>query len=95
MPTPTEQIDAPRREHESSCYLIMYQSLDPKCTCGASAHNAKVEVVRKGIETLLKDCKEKLRLYRQHTTGEYYGGVEYTDLIQRIDQALAATKEGM
>lgn len=38
---------------------------------------------------LLKDCKEKLSLYRAEHSGAYVGGVEYTELIARINAYLA------
>lgn len=38
---------------------------------------------------LLRECREKLRLYRENSNGEYLGGVEYTDLIRRLDAALS------
>ena len=42
-------------------------------------------------EKLLRDCRHKLELYRKNSSGEYLGGVEYTDLIARIDAALSAS----
>ena len=37
------------------------------------------------IITVLSNCKTKLQLYRANMNGEYLGGVEYTELIKRID----------
>uniref|UniRef100_A0A6M3LUC0 Uncharacterized protein n=1 Tax=viral metagenome TaxID=1070528 RepID=A0A6M3LUC0_9ZZZZ len=37
------------------------------------------------ITTVLSNCKTKLQLYRANMDGEYLGGVEYTELIKRID----------
>jgi len=37
----------------------------------------------------LKDCKEKLKLYRENHSGEYIGGREYMGLMKDIEQALA------
>ena len=34
---------------------------------------------------LLENCKYKLRLYRADHSGEYIGGMEYTELIQQIN----------
>lgn len=41
------------------------------------------------MESVLLKAREKLKLYRDASTGEYVGGVEYTDLMRRIDAALA------
>lgn len=41
------------------------------------------------LESVLLRAKEKLRLYREASTGEYVGGLEYTELVRRIDEALA------
>lgn len=42
------------------------------------------------LTVVVEKCVEKLRLYRQHGTGEYRGGMEYTALIAMCEQALAA-----
>lgn len=36
----------------------------------------------------LLDCKEKLQLYRAQHSGAYIGGVEFIELMRRIDAAL-------
>jgi hypothetical protein len=41
------------------------------------------------LRSLLSDAGEKLSLYRKAHSGEYIGGAEYTDLMQRIIAALA------
>jgi len=40
------------------------------------------------LAELLKDCKAKLAFYRANAAGEYLGGVEYTKLIRRLDEAV-------
>ena len=40
------------------------------------------------LRPLLRLAKEKLQLYRAQHSGEYVGGVEFTDLMRRIDAAL-------
>lgn len=35
-------------------------------------------------------AKQKLQIYREHSSGEYKGGMEYMMLINKIDKALAA-----
>lgn len=37
---------------------------------------------------LLKACREKLRRYRAEHSGEYIGGMEYTQLIGELDEAI-------
>lgn len=37
----------------------------------------------------LKLAKEKLRIYREHSTGEYKGGMEHHALMERINATLA------
>lgn len=37
---------------------------------------------------LLRDCRDKLALYRRAHGGEYIGGVEYAELMRRVDGAL-------
>lgn len=41
------------------------------------------------LSDALLDAKLKLQLYREKHSGEYIGGVEYTELMRRIDAALA------
>ena len=43
-------------------------------------------------KTVMEKCKEKLALYRQHGTGEYRGGMEYTSLIALIDSILQPSR---
>lgn len=41
------------------------------------------------LESVLLDAKAKLKLYREAcSTGEYIGGVEYSELMRRIDAAV-------
>ena len=40
------------------------------------------------MESVLLNAKEKLRLYREAHGGEYVGGVEYMELMRRVDAAL-------
>ena len=41
------------------------------------------------MKIALERAKEKLTLYREAHGGEYVGGVEYTQLIREIAEALA------
>lgn len=41
------------------------------------------------LEAVLSAAKKKLELYRAQHSGEYVGGVEYTELMARIDAALS------
>ena len=41
------------------------------------------------LRNVLGDAKVKLALYRMNHSGEYIGGVEYMELMNRIDAALA------
>lgn len=36
----------------------------------------------------LRLCREKLEIYREHSDGEYHGGLEHTALIQAVDNLL-------
>jgi hypothetical protein len=45
------------------------------------------------MRQVLLDCKEKLELYRAQHSGEYVGGVEFTRLMRKIDQALETRRE--
>ena len=45
----------------------------------------KVRQMRRALE----NAKLKLQLYREAHEGEYLGGVEYTQLMREIDEALA------
>ena len=38
---------------------------------------------------VLKMARKKLEVYRDHSDGQYHGGVEHTALIRSIDTALA------
>lgn len=44
------------------------------------------------LYALLQECKHKLQLYRDQHSGEYIGGVEFTQLRRRIDKALEELK---
>jgi hypothetical protein len=44
------------------------------------------------LASALLYAKEKLRLYREAHDGRYVGGVEYTELMRIIDEALATVK---
>ena len=48
--------------------------------------------MKQHIRQTLIDCREKLTLYRQQHSGEYIGGVEYTQLLNSIDIALGSTE---
>lgn len=39
------------------------------------------------LKQLLRDCSEKLALYRSQHSGVYVGGVEYGELQRRIEEA--------
>lgn len=41
------------------------------------------------LRDALTSAKEKLALYRKAHGGEYLGGVEYSELMRRIDAALS------
>ena len=40
------------------------------------------------LKELLADCKVKLAHYREQHSGEYVGGVEYTEIMARIERAM-------
>ncbi len=40
------------------------------------------------LRIVLKEAKKKLQLYRAQHSGEYIGGMEYTMLMQLIDEVL-------
>ena len=40
------------------------------------------------LRDLLGDCRTKLTFYRKAHSGEYLGGVEYSELMHRIDREL-------
>lgn len=40
------------------------------------------------LAEVLTQAREKLKLYRAVHSGEYLGGVEYSELMRRIDEAL-------
>jgi hypothetical protein len=40
------------------------------------------------LEQALREAREKLKLYRAEHSGVYVGGVEYTELMSRIDALL-------
>jgi hypothetical protein len=42
------------------------------------------------VVMLLQDVKEKLALYRAEHSGAYVGGVEYSELVRRIDKTIRA-----
>ena len=52
------------------------------------AEARKAEVAGIGVEKALREARQKLQLYREAHSGEYVGGLEYTQLIRLIDIAL-------
>ena len=69
---------------------------DPKCVCGTllqiqqeiqSQHTQALRRIAK-LEQVLTIAKDKLKIYRLVTSGEYKGGMEFTALINEIDKAL-------
>lgn len=40
------------------------------------------------LKHILKDARAKLVCYRAEHSGEYVGGMEYSSLLRRIDEAL-------
>ena len=38
--------------------------------------------------TTLRHAREKLEIYRDHSDGQYHGGIEHTALIAMIDKTL-------
>jgi len=44
------------------------------------------------VQHVLAQCKIKLEIYRDHSAGEYHGGIEHTALIRMIDGALRVYK---
>lgn len=52
----------------------------------ARAERAEARVDR--LRTALSDARVKLELYRAQHSGEYVGGLEYGQLIKKIDDAL-------
>ena len=53
----------------------------------ANQIEAKNEQIRRMRQTLVL-AKEKLAIYRARHSGEYVGGIEYTALMVKIDEAL-------
>jgi len=49
---------------------------------------------REDADIIIVLCKQKLRLYRESGTGEYLGGVEYTELMKRIEEYFNAPEPG-
>lgn len=55
--------------------------------CYGEPREAAGEILR--LRSALFDAKLKLQLYRNAHSGKYIGGVEYTQLMKRIDDALS------
>lgn len=43
------------------------------------------------LRATLGHAREKLEIYRDHSSGEYHGGIEHTSLIRMIDESLSVT----
>ena len=56
---------------------------------GAWLKAADVEQVFKETATVLDACIVKLKLYREHSSGEYQGGMEHMALITEAVRLLA------
>ena len=41
------------------------------------------------LVSVLRMAREKLEIYRDHSDGQYHGGIEHAALIRNIDLALA------
>ena len=58
---------------------------------------SKLDKQRQRIELLratIGHAREKLEIYRDHSSGEYHGGIEHTALIRMIDESLSVTAGG-
>lgn len=55
--------------------------------------NHQEEIIAR-MRSALINAKEKLGLYRCQHSGDYIGGIEYTQLIRMIDEALADAPYG-
>lgn len=74
--------------------LIDLADLKKQATTERSHHYVAKCVERAEIEINDLRCalmlaKEKLKLYRSKSDGEYIGGQEYTRLMRQIDEVLA------
>ena len=67
-----------------------YFSLKGAIDCERSHVKARGQSKNTELRRLLMDCAEKLNFYRAQHSGEYVGGVEYTELQRRIVAALTA-----
>ncbi len=50
--------------------------------------NGHIELLR----TTLGHARDKLELYRDHSDGQYHGGIEHTSLIRMIKETLSVTE---
>lgn len=44
------------------------------------------------LRTTLGHARDKLELYRDHSDGQYHGGIEHTALIRMIKETLSVTE---
>lgn len=45
--------------------------------------------------TTLRHAREKLEIYRDHSDGQYHGGLEHTAMIARIDRTLPLLEDSL
>ncbi len=45
--------------------------------------------------TTLRHAREKLEIYRDHSDGQYHGGIEHTALIAMIDRTLPLLEDSL
>ena len=69
---------------------------DPDLLEGMTPRVVRAEVameneasVSRDLREALRHAREKLMLYRKAHSGEYIGGMEYSQLMRQIDAALA------
>ena len=82
----SEQSDWLREFRRNSAYTIDVANKLDGCASEIDDLSARNELLVK----VLGHCREKLELYRDHSDGQYHGGIEHTSLIKMIDTSIAA-----
>lgn len=91
-----EQLIETARENYDSGNSMSYFGL-PKLLLDAEDEIRSLRTTTKSVNKLtnatLRHAKEKLEIYRDHSDGEYHGGIEHTSLIVMINRTLDVLEE--
>ncbi len=77
-----------RKERELAGRPITKSRLCCEAADALGLKDQRIELLR----TTMRHARKKLEIYRDHSSGEYHGGIEHTSMIRMIDESLNVTE---